>query len=221
MSDPIDPAPNQTSGLKQKLMSNKTPLLIIALVIATVVLVGVALIPGKDSTSNPAPTGVESDEVMAETSLSLSEVYEGESEDATGSASISSSDIQIETGSNKVTGVQLEIKYNPALLTEVEILPGGFFDNPTILLEKIDTEAGIVSYALGTESEGITGQGVVATLSFTPRPGIRGETSLEFLSKTAVSAEGADKSVLMEVNGLEFTLSSESVTSPSAQPSSE
>ena len=91
------------------------------------------------------------------------------------------------------------------------------YQNPKILLERIDTEEGIISYALGTEAGGVSGEGIVAVVSFSEKTIARGETSLEFLSKTAVSAEGAGESVLREMAGVEFTLSGGPVTSPSAQ----
>lgn len=205
-------------NLRQNLFANKTPLLIIFLVIATVILVALAMAPNRPSL--PTPNLGAQKEIMADSSLSLSELY-GVGEDATSSASTSfMSDVQIVTGKNKVTGVQLEIKYDPALLGTVDIIPGDFLQNPTELLKKIDTEEGIISYALGTENEGLSGKGVVATITFVPRTGVRGETAFEFLSKTTVVAENADQAVLKEMSGLEFTLGSNTPTSSSAKPAS-
>ena len=202
------------STLKQNLMLNKTPLLIVFLVIATVALVALAL--SRSNVSSPTPQKLSGEEIVAETSLSFSDLYEMEDEAAESSKQFFS-DANIVTGENKVTAVQLEIKYNPDLLTNVDIYPGDFFQNPKILLERIDTEEGIISYALGTEAGGVSGEGIVAVVSFSEKTIARGETSLEFLSKTAVSAEGAGESVLREMAGVEFTLSGGPVTSPSAQ----
>lgn len=206
-------------NLRQILSSNKTPLLIIFLVIATVLLVALAMAP----TGSPLPTPKlgEQKEEVADTTLSFSELYQDdESADASGAAQVSLSDVLIDTGKNKVTGVQLEIKYNPALLGSVDIVAGDFLQNPAVLLKRIDTEEGIISFALGTEGDGLSGAGTVATITFVPRAGVRGETALEFLSKTSVVAEDVDKTVLKEMNGLEFTLGSNTPTSQSAQPES-
>lgn len=202
--------------LKEKLMLNKTPLLIVFLVVATVLLVGLALSTNKGS--NPLPQKLTEDVSGPETSLIMSDVYGAEEASASALKSFST-DVEILTGDNKVTAVQLEIKYNPALLTNVTVLPGDFFQNPIILLEKIDTEEGIISYALGTDANGISGEGVVATISFNERLNARGNTSFELLSKTAVSAEDEEESVLRETSGVEFTLSGSANTSPSAQTS--
>src|SRR3990167_5359100 len=202
------------STLKQNLMLNKTPLLIVFLVIATVALVALAL--SRSNVSSPTPQKLSGEEIVAETSLSFSDLYEMEDEAAESSKQFFS-DVNIVTGENKVTAVQLEIKYNPDLLTNVDIYPGDFFQNPKILLERIDTEEGIISYALGTEGQGVSGEGIVAVVSFSEKTIARGETSLDFLSKTAVSAEDQEESVLREMAGVEFTLSGGPVTSPSAQ----
>ncbi|HBB76836.1 MAG: hypothetical protein A2186_02670 [Candidatus Levybacteria bacterium RIFOXYA1_FULL_41_10] len=207
-------------NLRQNLFANKTPLLIIFLVIATVILVALAMAPNRPSL--PTPNLGAQKEIIADSSLSLSELYQiDEDEEASEAAVVSyQSDVQIMTGKNKVTGVQLEIKYDPALITTVDVLPGDFFQNPTELLKKIDTEEGIISYALGTENKGLSGKGVVATITFVPRTGVRGETAFEFLSKTTVVAENADQTVLKEMSGLEFSLGSSTPTSSSAQPAS-
>ena len=185
-------------------MLNKTPLLIVFLVIATVALVALAL--SRSNVSSPTPQKLSGEEIVAETSLSFSDLYEMEDETDKSSKQFFS-DVNIVTGENKVTAVQLEIKYNPDLLTNVDIYPGDFFQNPKILLERIDTEEGIISYALGTEGQGVSGEGIVAVVSFSEKTIARGETSLDFLSKTAVSAEDQEESVLREMAGVEFTLS--------------
>src|SRR3990167_8024603 len=110
-------------NLRQNLFANKTPLLIIFLVIATVILVALAMAPNRPSLPTPN-LGVQK-EIIADSSLSLSELYQiDEDEEASEAAVVSyQSDVQIMTGKNKVTGVQLEIKYDPALITTADVLP--------------------------------------------------------------------------------------------------
>ena|ERR1035437_2090897 len=58
-------------------------------------------------------------------------------------------DVAIDSGQDNVTAVQLELSYNPKALTNVDIAPGTFFNNPNILLKKIDPVNGRITYALG------------------------------------------------------------------------
>ncbi len=115
--------------------------------------------------------------------------------------------ISITTGSNKVTAVQLELQYDPKILTDVSVAPGAFFKNPVILLNQIDSKTGRISYAFGISpaEQGVVGQDIVAVLNFktltAPEP-----TVILFLPKTLVTAEGTNESVLKETNVGQFTI---------------
>ena len=131
-----------------------------------------------------------------------------------------SADVTINPGQNKVTAVQLELNYNPKELTNVEIAPGTFFDNPNVLLKKIDTVNGRITYAIGVAlgQKGASGQKTVAVISFFVAPGSEtNPVSINFEPKTSVSAEGYAQSVTKSLTGSTFTLKQPVAPSPTIQ----
>lgn len=115
-----------------------------------------------------------------------------------------SADIIIDTHSNAVSGVQLNISYDPKILTTVQLLPGTFFDNPNTLLNSIDTTKGIISYAVAIKpsAQQKKGKGVIATILFQPVSDTTGYTRLTFLSQTKITSEGINSSVLKTFQGI-------------------
>ncbi len=114
--------------------------------------------------------------------------------------------VEINTGQNKVTNVQLELSFDPTVLTKVNIEPGDFFINPIIVLKNIDIKNGRITYALSSEDGvGVTGQAVLAKISFTAlKKGT--PVNIDFLPKTKVSAEDMSESVLKSSIGASFSL---------------
>ena len=104
----------------------------------------------------------------------------------------------ISSKNNKITAVQLELSYDPNMLTEISLMPGEFFPKPVSLLNQIDEKNGRISYAIGTSptESGIQGEGVVAILTFQAKSPLRAETSISFLPKTLVTAECTNQTVL-------------------------
>ncbi len=170
----------------------RTVLLIILLIAGVAGLLALSIKP----TQPPQPTTQES---VAQTSLTVAQPKV----DLNGN---STADILINTQGNKVTAVQLEMTYDPQVLGNVDIKPGPFFTNPTELLKK--TDGGKISYALGVGlgQKGVSGNGIVATISFTKLANT-GKTSINFASKSLVSAEGVIQSVLRNTKGVTFDLS--------------
>jgi hypothetical protein len=128
-----------------------------------------------------------------------------------------STDIIINTGQNAVTKVQLELLYDPRVLTKVDINPGPFFINPQILLKNIDKVNGRISFALGIQNgdSPVLGQGILANLSFSSLQK-NATASVRLLPKTEVTAQGYSQSVLKStVDGL-FDLSSVGLKATSA-----
>jgi hypothetical protein len=70
----------------------------------------------------------------------------------------------IDTGANMVTGLQFVLKYDPRVLEIVSIAPAGFYDKPTVLLNKKDQAKGTYEYAVGTLAAK-TGNGNLITLT--------------------------------------------------------
>lgn len=193
-------------------MSKRTLFLIFALFLITFVLLMIALYQPQPK---PAPITTAPKEPVAQTILSF-----GNPEIATSSSATIlnySLPIDIQTFRNKVTAVQLELQYDPKMLTSVTVTPGSFFANPDILLNQIDTKTGRISYAFGAglKNQGVIGKGTVANITFSAKAGIVEEIAIIFLPKTLVTAEGINESVLKQTtNGL-FIIG-ESNSTPSA-----
>lgn len=184
-------------------MSKRTLFLIFALFIITSVLLAIALYKPYIA---PAPAPIVIKEPIAQTTLSF-----GNPSITTSSSVFNlnySLPINIATGKNKVNVAQLELQYDPKILTQVTVVPGTFFKNPLVLLNQIDKTTGRISYAFGInpEDQAVTGQGVVATITFTAKAGIEEQTGILFLPKTLVNAEGVAQSVLKTTNNALFSV---------------
>lgn len=184
---------------------NKTWLLVAGLVILTVILLVVSL-----TTKNfpGLPSGGRDEKLnLAHTSLAFSE--EPRASSVSGTYEV---DLNINTGDNEVQAAQLELVFDPKILTKVDIQPGSFFENPTVLSKKIDSKNGRITFAIAnsTQSLPVKGTGVIATVSFSKSS--TSETIISFLPHTQVSA-GRSGSVLKEtVSAVIGVLSSSSAT---------
>ena len=195
-------------------MSKRTLFLIFALFIITSVLLALALYA--PSSPKPTQTVIAPEEPAAQTILSFGELSIATS---SSTANLSYSlPIRIATGTNKVTAIQLELQYDPKVLTNVSVTPGVFFKNPVVLLNQIDVKKGRISYAFGSglTDPAVMGQGVIATLAFEAEKGLGEETTILFLPKTLVTAEGETESVLKETNAAQFTVAKDNSAPPPA-----
>lgn len=183
-------------------MSKRTLFLIFALFLITFVLLMMALYQPQAPKTAPI-VSTPTKEPVAQSMLSF-----GNPVIATTSSTTTlnySLPVNITTGKNKVTAVQLELQYDPLVLTNVAVTPSSFFTDPIVLLNQIDTKTGRISYAFGVPPAGqaVAGKGVVANLTFSTRAKISERTAIIFLPKTLVTAEGIAESVLQQsANGL-------------------
>lgn len=186
---------------------NKTMLLVAGLVILTGVLLAISLSSKKISSIPTLTREQETD--FAHTSLSISE--EPRVSSLSGTYEV---DVNIDSSDNKITGAQLELSYDPKVLTKVEIEPGDFLPNPVVILKKIDAQNGKISYVIGSQlgENGVKGTGAIAVITFSKTD--NQETTINFLPQTLITAEGSDQSVLKEsVSGIISTLPSSSTNS--------
>ena len=197
-------------------MSKRTLFLIFALFIITSVLLVVAVYNpnSKPTTVQITPTP---EKQVAQTVLLFGELSVATSSSVSNLSY--SFPINISTGKNKVTAVQLEMQYDPKVLTNVSVAPGLFFKNPVVLLNQIDVKTGRISYALGInpQDQTVAGQGIPASLNFTAKMGAPQETAIIFLPKTLVTAEGTNESVLKLTNSATFTVGIVPSITPSAR----
>lgn len=181
--------------------TKKTYLLIIVLILIASGLLAIALLPKPN-----LQTGVVQKQTPkpAQTTLTISSSPVVDSKTTKYMTAIT-----IDTGTNKVTAVQLELSYNPNDITNVDIVPGSFFSNPNILLKKIDPANGRITYALGIPlgQKGVSGKGVLASLQFSAFPSTQSAMiTINFEPKTSVSAEGYAQSVIKSLTSSLFTL---------------
>jgi len=126
--------------------------------------------------------------------------------------------VTISTGGNKVTAVQLELQYDPNILTNIEVVPGPFFANPQILLNQIDIKVGRISYALGIgqNEKATTGSGTAVNITFSVKSKLPEKTAIIFLPKTLVTAEGINGSAIKRTNVGQFLVGISTSTPSSA-----
>lgn len=126
---------------------------------------------------------------------------------------------------------QLEIAYDPTVLTVDTIMPGTFFTNPTVDLQHIDPLTGRISYALHcplspttTSSDDCVNpsSSSLAIITFSVNSySLRPATSLSFLPKTVIRTRSG-KDILQGTTSLQIPLtkprypisSSSAITSP-------
>lgn len=104
--------------------------------------------------------------------------------------------IHIRTGANTVSAVELHIRYDPKLLTNVTIEPGKFFPNPTILAQSVNADSGEALLIIGTLSPRM-GEGEIATIEATTITSASSSTiTLIFDPGTKVAALGETTNVV-------------------------
>ena len=184
----IIPTPGE---VVKKAKFNKSFILVGGLVILTAVLLIIS-ITSRNSSSLPSISR-ESQTNTAYTNLSISEELR-----ASTILGKYETDVNIDSGKNQITGVQLEISYDPKVLTNVDIVPGSFFPTAVIIGKEIDPVKGTILYTLGTAqgTDAVSSKGSLAVISFNKIGDT--ETSIEFLPETLVTDHRYDQSVLNE-----------------------
>lgn len=100
-------------------------------------------------------------------------------------------DVMLEVSGDTPSLVQFELAYDPSSITDIEIIPGDFFTNPTVLLNIVNPRTGRISYALekNIEQTVFNQSGTIAKINFTPLS-TKKVTTLTFLPKTTIRANG-------------------------------
>ncbi len=182
--NPTIPSPEEVVKDVKKGNFNKSVILVIVLVILTAVLLVISI---NMRNGSPAPYVTKKVQTnFAKTNLSISEDVRA----ATTSGAYET-DVNIDTGGNKVTGVQLSLSYDPKVLTSVDIKPGTFLPGAAIVKKTIDTQNGTITFSIGTalNTAGVNGSGQIAVISFNKvNPE---DTQIDFLPDTLVSAQGS------------------------------
>jgi hypothetical protein len=115
--------------------------------------------------------------------------------------------VGLDSQDNEITAVQMEISYDPKVLSFVSVTPSSLFAQGVPLINTVDKKNGRISYAVGLSPQQVstphTGKIEVATLEFTKVGSASGSTStqIQFLPKSLVSARGVAQSVLKSTTG--------------------
>jgi hypothetical protein len=119
-------------------------------------------------------------------------------------------DLVVNSNINTVNAVQVDLGFDPKVLSNITITQGTFFPKPVVLIKDVNYKTGRISYAIGIQPTdyGVKGQGTVATISFQYLKSAGASTKLEFMPKTLVAAEGVTQSVLKEATSITIPLSS-------------
>ncbi|HEX8932382.1 MAG TPA: cohesin domain-containing protein [Patescibacteria group bacterium] len=187
-------------------MPRKTLLLLIGLVLVTIVLFFIALKTGQQQNQQQAtapqlsvqPTLSEAHSVLA-MSPNPVQLMPGQ----TGSVAVT-----IDPSDNQVTAVQLELMYDPAVLSNVQVTYGALFTNPLVLINKNNPTTGKYTYAFGIQpsQQPITTKGVAANITFTTKGTVGQQAQITLLPESLVTARGVADSVLKMGNGTTIML---------------
>lgn len=178
-------------------MTKKTLILVLGLITLTSLLLVLALSQNKNTQEKAPIIETVSTPSLKQTNLYLSP------NSLVVSSSTGEINVDLSTEENNVTAVQLEMAYDPKILGGIDIKPGDFFDNPDVLMKTIDQKNGRISYALILPPDSLArkGTGTVAVISFKVLNKKAEQTTISFLPKTLVTAEGVDPSVLKTSTG--------------------
>lgn len=180
-------------------MPRKTLALLVGLVLVTVILFIIALQTGNKATrmeqakvqATPTPD-------VAHTTLTMSPELVQVAAGRQGSV-----DVMIDPSDNQVTAVQLELMYDPSMISNVKVVAGPAIPNPNVLINKDDPKTGKYTYAYGIQPNQptVNKKGVAAKITFTAR-GTAGKQSQIIMDKSSlVTARGVAGTVLKSGTG--------------------
>jgi len=126
-------------------------------------------------------------------------------------------DILINTNGQLISGVQIELSYDPEILASVTINPAVdsiFGTNAAILVNSVDQELGRITLAMagGLNDAEVSGTGKIATLTFSTNFSTTPSTQISFLPKTTVRSLKSTNSLLKSAQSLTVILNSPTAT---------
>ncbi|HSX40713.1 MAG TPA: cohesin domain-containing protein [Candidatus Saccharimonadales bacterium] len=202
-----------------RVLPTRTLLLILALIIAVVLLLYIAWpkqpSPSKVSQVVPTPTVSPAHTVVSISPDTFQIPYS-----TVVSAAASLATVNVSTGTNKMTGLQLELQYDPKVLSGVVLSPGTFFPHSNVILNKTDPTTGRITYMIAVPlgTDGVSGDGAVATIQFKVIGKVGDITTLAILPQTIVTAQGVSPTVLKAATGANITITSSQTSTSSAFP---
>lgn len=116
-------------------------------------------------------------------------------------------EVMLDSAQNQVTGAEVYLRFDPQKLAVEKITPGNFWGKPNILLEKTDSQNGLISYAIG----GLTaknGKNVLFKLTLKPLSLTDSQTPtlISFNPQTKIADINQTSSVLKSTQGAEISI---------------
>jgi len=201
-------------------MPRKTTILIIILAVITGVLIFLAVKSDtiKNPLSMPEVITPSPSAILPYATLTFSK----DSFDISTLSATQTIDILINSGNKPVAGAQVELTYDPKVFTNVKLIPADqpfFGKDSVVLINAVDPTQGRISYAVGISEDGQekVGQGTLVRLNFTANKfaGVS-QSTINFLSKSAVTTLQSRGSVLKYSIPLLVTLSTPKPSIPTA-----
>lgn len=202
-------------------MPKKTTILIVILAIITGVLIFVAVRSDQSLvTDEITGTAARPTPVVTKPFASLS--FSPSIIDASKGLATGKVDIILDSKGQKVAGAQVELSYDPNVLTNLSLnplVPNQLFgSNPTVLISSVDKTQGRISYAITISSNDTEkiGKGSIGSISFTLNKFAGTQaTQIAFLSKSAVTTlDPRSGSVLSSSTPLKILLTAPATTTP-------
>lgn len=212
------------------MIPRKTTILIIILAVVTSLLVFLAVRSEQSSPEREEPQQVLEQE-NKELAKTATIYFEPQSVSVlgpqVGTGSATTVDIMVNTGGTPITGLQIELSYDPKLLENVAVTPPLSIDTTSLfksqyntLFNEVDENLGRISYAIAIpqSSAPINGVGKIGTISFMRASGANTTSSqISFLDKTTVTIEDPTANILKSTTPLTIIVPNIQ-TSPAAQP---
>lgn len=100
-------------------------------------------------------------------------------------------EIKIKT-EEKILGADIDLVFNPELLEILQITPAGFFPNPQILVNKINSQDGLINFSIFSYPPQQK-EGTIATLTIKVKNNAAQSTQIKFQPSTALATVGIKK----------------------------
>ena len=197
----------------KKGMPKQTIAFVTFLIVVTIVLLGLAVYTQKPSAPTPTTLQQPVSPSYAHTTLKLTPPVKSPT-----FLNTYSTNVTLSSNGDKVTAAQLELSFDLKVLTNVQIVPGTYIKNPVVLLKKVDQAGGRISLAIGIPlgDKSLSGTAPSQRLLLTKSQWQTANMVLDFLPKTAITAEGIAQSVLKESTGSLFFVNQVENTTPGA-----
>ncbi|GEM_PF-1175762 len=198
-------------------MPKKTTILIVTLFLFTIGLIYVAI---KTEQNNPIPV-IEEEQLTEEDALDLIPTINPQTvisfspnsvDTAQNPQELYSVDVNANTNGQSISGIQLELAYDPGIITNVTVTPSEnnlFGQNPAVLINNVDPELGRISFVIalgGLDDEEVNGNGNIANITFNTLFSESQTTEITILPKTTVRTLLSTNSLLREALPLTITL---------------